>query len=117
MKHRLYVRNPHVASLAAGVLLKRDLRRQQLDEYLAFRAEYLAEQRVVHGDLVCHYCHTGGLLEDVGETPTKAELRKLATLDHVLPQSKGGGTYDKANLVVACYPCNQAKGDRLLFLQ
>jgi hypothetical protein len=33
------------------------------------------------------------------------------TLDHVLPQSRGGGdTWE--NLVTACLPCNQRKADR-----
>lgn len=30
------------------------------------------------------------------------------TLDHVLPRSLGGGN-EIDNLVLACYPCNQAK--------
>ncbi|MFN3198745.1 MAG: HNH endonuclease [Bradymonadia bacterium] len=34
-----------------------------------------------------------------------------ATLDHVMPRSRGGGgTWD--NLVIACRPCNQFKADR-----
>jgi 5-methylcytosine-specific restriction endonuclease McrA len=33
------------------------------------------------------------------------------TLDHVLPRSRGGySTWE--NLVAACYPCNNSKGDR-----
>lgn len=36
--------------------------------------------------------------------------RKLLTLDHVIPQSKGGpNTWD--NLVTACKPCNGEKAD------
>lgn len=43
----------------------------------------------------CQYCGSG----------------KALTLDHVLPRSKGGAhTWD--NLVIACAPCNQQKGDR-----
>ena len=35
-----------------------------------------------------------------------------ATIDHVIPLSRGG-THAPANLVVACHACNQLKGDAL----
>src|ERR1700749_3058714 len=35
------------------------------------------------------------------------------TLDHVIPRSKGGQT-NEANLKVACAPCGNRKGDRLV---
>lgn len=35
------------------------------------------------------------------------------TLDHLLPRSKGGPDWD-INLVAACSPCNNQKGDRSL---
>lgn len=35
-----------------------------------------------------------------------------ATLDHLVPTAHGG-TWARANLVLACYACNQAKADRL----
>ncbi len=39
--------------------------------------------------------------------------RGEATVDHVIPQSKGG-TNDFANKVMCCYACNQNKGDKSL---
>lgn len=33
------------------------------------------------------------------------------TLDHLLPRARGGPDWD-INLVVACSPCNNTKGDR-----
>lgn len=38
-------------------------------------------------------------------------LPKQLTLDHVIPRSRGGGSTWE-NLVAACYPCNNRKGDR-----
>lgn len=46
----------------------------------------------------CQYC---------GATPGRAEL----TIDHVLPRSRGGAT-EWENVVTACRPCNQHKGNR-----
>ena len=43
---------------------------------------------------------------------TKAEQR-MATVDHVLPRSKGGADTDD-NRVIACYHCNATKADRVL---
>jgi 5-methylcytosine-specific restriction endonuclease McrA len=34
----------------------------------------------------------------------------LATIDHVIPLSKGGNKYDESNLVIACKTCNKKKG-------
>ena len=40
------------------------------------------------------------------------ELNRNATIDHVIPRSKGGkSTFD--NCVAACTPCNNKKDDRL----
>ena len=44
----------------------------------------------------CVYCGTALGIED-------------ATLDHVIPLSRGGG-HQPGNLVSACQPCNQMKG-------
>jgi 5-methylcytosine-specific restriction endonuclease McrA len=52
--------------------------------------------------LCCQYCGKSGKHGAVS-----------LTLDHVIPQSKGGGnTWD--NLVTACAPCNTKKGDKTL---
>lgn len=46
---------------------------------------------------VCEYC-----LNPVAESE--------ATVDHVVPKSRRGGN-EVENLALACYDCNQAKGD------
>jgi 5-methylcytosine-specific restriction endonuclease McrA len=48
----------------------------------------------------CQYC---------GAQPVKGQL----TLDHVLPRCRGG-KHAWNNVVTACIPCNQRKGDRTL---
>lgn len=44
---------------------------------------------------------------------TPEELTDVMTIDHVIPQSKGGSN-DIENLRMACSHCNRWKGDRLL---
>lgn len=51
----------------------------------------------------CFYC---GFHAD-----TEAD-KKALTLDHIIPRSKGGSDKRK-NLVTACQPCNQRKGNRI----
>lgn len=36
------------------------------------------------------------------------------TVDHIIPISKGGDLYSWSNLITACSPCNNKKGDNLL---
>ena len=49
---------------------------------------------------ICQYC---------GTKPSRLQT----TIDHVIPVSKGGqSSYE--NCVMACYPCNNKKNDRLL---
>ena len=38
---------------------------------------------------------------------------KTATIDHIVPRSKGG-VHVWENVVIACIPCNQKKGSRLV---
>lgn len=40
-------------------------------------------------------------------------LWKMATIDHIIPLSKGG-KHKMANLAVACKQCNSEKGDNIL---
>lgn len=67
----------------------------------------------------CHYC--GGMTVchrclgvPPAHTTTRAVRQPLAaTVDHVIPRSRGG-THSLGNLVIACVPCNSAKGDWVL---
>lgn len=104
------VKNPHPQSQAAGVLLGRRLRKKEVGQWLEFRRALLTRKQAEEGDLVCRYCGRKGLVVEVADDATKAQMRHLATLDHVIPKSQGGTDYE-SNLVVACYPCNQRKAD------
>jgi len=104
-RHSILVADPHIKSLASLVLICKKYKRNEVEEWLEFRDDFLDRNK----PLVCVYCGKKDLLKD----PTgKKQPKNLATIDHVKPLSKGGSRYDESNLVVACYACNQAKGDK-----
>ena len=105
------IQTPDVQSSAALLLLNKDLLKQ--DEtidwvvWLNFREKYLSEVLERDGVLRCAYCNKHNLVIDT------QDRRTLATIDHVIPTSKGGPMYDANNMVVSCYRCNQNKDDSL----
>lgn len=109
--HMVQVADPSATSFAALVLLTRGLSRAERMRWFAFRDEILDEAEARDGVLVCHYCHRNDLTRELPEGVRKSA--RLATIDHVVPLSKGGGRFDRKNCVVACYACNQRKADKL----
>lgn len=57
----------------------------------------------------CRFCARPVIPPPTGRNHTAAEAQTLATLDHWVPRARGG-TWDLANLVMACRPCNNDKG-------
>lgn len=102
------ISDPHPASTAALELLRRELAKQERKEWLDFREKFLREH-----DLVCHYCGKANLKVEIEDMSSAAQRSILATIDHVIPISKGGKRLDPNNCVVACYPCNSKKKDNL----
>ncbi len=94
--------------------LKRELARRKLRMSGRMRAKLdhakgrdWLSKRLKKQDGVCAYCGVALVLE----MPTKFNSRKVrvATLDHVIPISRGGAHHWE-NTAAACKPCNQAKG-------
>lgn len=67
------------------------------------------EKIYVRDRLRCQYCN----LKYKHKHPKTGVIfdKDYMTLDHIVPQSRGGAT-SSDNLVLACKPCNQQKGDR-----
>ncbi len=83
---------PTVIRLVRYVHVPRRFRRQVTNTFLFARDGY-----------ACMYC---------GRHRSELKGRQFLTRDHVLPLSRGGGnTWD--NVVTACSPCNNRKGNRL----
>ena len=83
---------PTVIRLVRFVHVPRRFRRQVTNTFLFARDEYS-----------CVYC---------GRHRSELRGRQFLTRDHVIPTSRGGtNTWD--NVVTACSPCNNRKGDRI----
>lgn len=104
---------PNIQSPAALALLVKRLTTEDTTvwnstKWLKFRVEYLHNICKIFGHIDCHYCPKTHL-----KIETK-DKNKLATIDHVIPLSKGGEMWNLDNLVPACYTCNMRKGDKIL---
>lgn len=78
--------------------------------WLNFRNRFLKlKQRQLKGVLVCYYCGRFPLVSNFHAPGVKDKFK--ATLDHVVPRSKGGKEFCEQNLVVCCHKCNQKKKD------
>ena len=109
-KHIVLVETPNREAQASLVLLNRVYTKMELKAYLKFRESVLDAAEARDGCLKCHYCGRNDLVREPPEGVKKP--RRLATIDHVVPRSKGGQD-EEDNCVVACFTCNQRKGDKL----
>lgn len=114
VKVTVYPSKPHVKSPASGILLRKmyrgldeDRAKPMWQRRLDFNTAFLVEQLLDKGELVCVFCGKGDLVID---SPTNGNL---ATSDHFMPTSKGGAMFDRANLVCACFRCNNRKADKV----
>jgi len=82
---------PTVIRLVRYIHVPRRFRRQVTNTFLFARDDY-----------TCQYC---------GRHRRELRNRQFLTRDHVIPVSRGGEN-DWANVVTACSPCNNRKGDR-----
>ena len=82
---------PTVIRIVRYIHVPRRFRRQVTNTFLFARDGYL-----------CQYC---------GRHQRELRGRQFLTRDHVLPVSRGGAN-DWSNVVTACSPCNNRKGNR-----
>ncbi len=94
----------HIQSYANLVLMQRVYSNLEQRAWLKARNAFLKEELAKHGKLVCHYCGRDDLKL---KAATKKEHQ--ATVDHIIPQSKGGDRFDKSNFAVCCHTCNRRK--------
>ena len=79
---------------------------------IAFSRNFLKNVLNDEGCLTCTYCKQPDLI--IEENGMNIPNSKKATIDHVVPISKGGGVFDVNNITVACDKCNSKKSDMSL---
>ena len=78
---------------------------------ISFSRNFLKRKLKKDGKLICSYCKKPNLRIEFEEHRNKVPRNILATIDHIIPISKGGGVFDEANVCVCCATCNSKKGN------
>ena len=87
-----------------NVEFKKEGNKHNTARWKNFRKKMFSHQRTkFNGKLHCWFC------DKTLQTKTP-NIENFATLDHLIPQSKGGKKYDVNNVVVSCFECNNKKG-------
>lgn len=77
---------------------------------IAFSRNYLTLVKETTGNLSCSYCPKINLVIEL--EGMKVPNRLKATIDHIVPTSKGGARFDYDNICVSCGSCNSRKSDK-----
>lgn len=117
----ILVEEPHIQSAAHLILLKKQYykmdstyRNKSIHDnwriWLTFRNRLLRRWKKERGELICFYCHQSDLTANINSPYAH---NREATLDHYIPQAKGGKKFDEKNLRICCNRCNNNKKDMM----
>lgn len=98
--------------IASAVLLKSHYVYLELQYWTKYKNRWLRNRLKRHGKLVCEYCGREDLI--IPKKHVKTCAKNFATIDHVIPLSRGGPKFDTTNFAVACRTCNNRKGEKLV---
>lgn len=74
---------------------------------IGFSRNYLSEVQRREGSLTCTYCKKPNLVIELDKMRVNNFIK--ATIDHIVPMSKGGEYFDYNNITVCCGSCNSKK--------
>lgn len=80
-----------------------------INKRIQFSRDYLTQKKLELGVLTCTYCPKTHLVIELEGMKVKHNI--IATIDHIMPISKGGSIYDIKNVCVCCRECNSKKRD------
>lgn len=104
MKHLVIVEPTSARPYSNLVLLNKFYSWLESLAWAKFKKSFIKKELKEKGKLVCAYCGRENLTE-VGP------ITNIATVDHVIPRSKGGKD-EFSNVVVCCFGCNKSKSDQ-----
>ena len=113
------INNPK--SLASAILLRKQLFEQDIEfmskmdlinKRINFSREYLEGVLNERGTIKCTYCSKQDLIIEYDGMKVNNNVK--ATIDHIVPISKGGGVFDIENVTPCCGTCNTKKGNKTL---
>ncbi len=82
--------------------------------YVAVKRNFL-KALAKNDNLICAYCGRNDLVNCTDGTIYEKEVARRegreATVDHVIPISRGGDLLDTNNFAVCCHKCNNEKAD------
>lgn len=124
--HIVEPETPFHKSYASLLCLNNSLKQQDVDflNESAIKEKYHYKQRIEFsrkhlksvlretGSLCCVYCQKNNLIIEDEGMYVKSHVK--ATIDHIIPVSKGGEVFSTKNVVVSCEKCNQLKDDLTL---
>jgi 5-methylcytosine-specific restriction endonuclease McrA len=118
--HIIFNVMPSLRSWSSYIMMKEVFRSMDEDmieenevlyKYLSKRYLFLVRRLKRRGELRCDYCGKNGLI--IGHNrKSNNKILNLATIDHIIPVSKGIDRLDEKNWGVACRKCNGKKGSR-----
>jgi 5-methylcytosine-specific restriction endonuclease McrA len=117
--HLIFYEPTNSKSWASSILLRKFYWKQDPDNpihkanaRINFSRSFLTRWKEKHGKITCNYCKKTDLV--IEYEGMQVERSVLATIDHVIPISRGGAVFDEKNVVPCCNKCNQKKGNKLL---
>lgn len=88
---------------------------EEYKAYIAIKRNFLSVLDK-NNKLICAYCGRNDLINCTDGTIAVKELARRegreATIDHIIPISKGGSLLDPINFAVCCHKCNNEKSDQ-----
>ncbi len=117
--HSIYFKVDQPNTLASLILLKNDLlfnderNRRSYGfrcKMIEFSRTYLTSVQEKYQTLYCTYCGKPDLIIELAGM--RVNNKKMATIDHIEPISKGGGLIDTKNVTCCCSKCNSEKSNK-----
>ena len=76
-----------------------------------FSRKYLFKLLKDKGNLICHYCNRQYLKIEMDSVLHPISEYEKASIDHIIPVSKGGDIFNSENMIVSCALCNSIRGN------